>query len=104
METEISSITHTYRAVGEIATCKLTRIDWELSVTEASKIMRKLGIAELLVTVGTGDTLLPIGILTARDIVTRIVAAGLDPAVLTAGDITWFGPTAADASGAFPNA
>jgi len=39
--------------------------------------------------------LLPLGIVTASDIVTRVIAAELDPAVLTAGDIAWFGMEAA---------
>jgi CBS domain-containing protein len=70
---------------------RLTYIDRELSILEASRLMRNCGAEELLVTDQTQGELVPIGIVTARDIVTRIVAAGLDPAVLTAGDITWSG-------------
>lgn len=70
---------------------KLTYVDRELSILEVSRLMRNCGAEELLVTDQTQGELVPIGIVTARDIVTRIVAAGLDPAVLTAGDITWSG-------------
>jgi CBS domain-containing protein len=51
--------------------------------------MRKSGAEELLVTDGAEGTLLPVGVVTAHDIVTRVVATGLDPSVLTTGDISW---------------
>jgi CBS domain-containing protein len=41
--------------------------------------------------------LLPVGVVTARDIVTRVVAAELDASVLTAGDISWSDGPAASA-------
>jgi len=64
-------------------------------VLEASKLMRKSGTTELLVTGVANGMLLPIGIVTANDIVTRVIATGLDPAVLTAGDIAWSAMAAA---------
>ena len=74
---------------GEIARSHLMSVDRETSILEASRLMRESGATELLVTGATQGVLLAIGIVTATDIVTRVVAAGLDPAVLTAGDITW---------------
>jgi hypothetical protein len=79
---------------GEIAKYKLTHVDREASILEASKLMRKSGATELLVTSVTNGVFLAIGIVTANDIVTRVIAAELDPAVLTAGDITWSGALA----------
>ena len=73
----------------ELSKRRLTYVDRELSILEASRVMRTSGAAELLVTDGAEGTLLPVGVVTARDIVTRIVAAELDPSVLTAGDISW---------------
>src|SRR5471030_2142150 len=81
---------------GEIINYKLTHVDRAASVLEASKLMRKSGTAELLVTGEANGTLLPLGILTANDIVTRVIAAELDPAVLTTGDIAWSEMAAAD--------
>ena len=69
----------------------LTRVDWETSVLEASKVMRKSHSNELLVVDGSHGLPFVFGILTAIDIVTRVIATGLDPAVLTAGDIAWSG-------------
>lgn len=77
-------------AVANIMCCrKRAPVDRDLSVIEASRIMRSSGSDELLVTDKAEGELVTVGIVTARDIVTRIVAAGLDPAVVTAGDITW---------------
>ena len=73
----------------EIANLKLTQIDRESSVLAASKLMRKSGVTELLVTDESSGMMLPLGIVTADDIVSRVVAAELDPAVLTTGDIAW---------------
>ena len=79
-----------YTATGvENSRRRLAYVERELSILEASRLMRKSGAAELLVTDGAEGTLLPVGVVTARDIVTRIVAAELDPSVLTAGDISW---------------
>ncbi len=76
---------------SEILKNRLTHVDREVSVVEASKLMRKSGATQLLVTGDSNGTFLAIGIVTANDIVTRVIAAELDPAVLTAGDITWSG-------------
>ena len=76
---------------GEIAKHNLMHVDRDASVLDASKLMRKTGTTELLVTHEANGLLLPLGIVTANDIVTRVIAAGLDPAVLTAGDIAWSG-------------
>ena len=72
-----------------MAKIKLVHIDRETSVLEASKLMRLSGATELLVVDQANGTLFSFGIVTAKDIVTRVIATELDPAVLTAGDIAW---------------
>jgi CBS domain-containing protein len=88
----MSFIMRIARAGGETAPEHLTYVDRELSILEACRLMRSSGAERLLVTDQAEGTLVPVGVVTARDIVTRIVAAGLDPAVLTAGDIAWSDP------------
>ena len=83
---------------SDIKNRKLTHIDREASVLEASKLMRKSGSTELLVTSEANGMVLPLGIVTASDIVTRVIATELDPAVLTMGDIAEFGITASNAT------
>jgi CBS domain-containing protein len=89
----MSFIMRTSRTNGEIAAEHLAYVDRELSILEACRLMRRSGAERLLVTDQAEGTRVPVGVVTARDIVTRIVAAGLDPAVLTAGDILWFDPS-----------
>lgn len=88
------TIRHADVTGGEIMNYKLTHIDREASVLEASKLMRKAGTTEFLVTDKSEGILHPLGVVTARDIVTRTIAAELDPAVITAGDIAESGTTA----------
>jgi len=73
----------------ELSRRRFAYVDRELSILDASRLMRTSGAAELLVTDQAEGTLLPVGVVTARDIVTRVVAAELDASVLTAGDISW---------------
>ncbi len=91
-------IQRTNITIGEIISHKLTHVDREASVLEASKLMRKSGTTELLVTAEANGVLRPLGILTAKDIVTRVIATELDPAVLTTGDIAGPGLAAAESA------
>jgi CBS domain-containing protein len=68
----------------------MTVVYREASIVEASKVMRRCGTTELVVVTEADGKPEPIGVVTARDIVTRVVALGLDPAVPTAGDIASF--------------
>jgi CBS domain-containing protein len=64
-------------------------VDQDTTILNASRLMRIYETEQLVVTQRPGDARVPLGIVSAHDIVTRIVAAGLDPAVMTAGDIVW---------------
>jgi CBS domain-containing protein len=83
---------------GERPRQSLPQVDRDASVLEASRLMRESGQTEVLVTHQAEGMLQPFAILTAKDIVSRVVAAGLDPAVLTTGDIAWSELPAADAA------
>jgi CBS domain-containing protein len=80
----------------ELSKRRLAYVDRELSVLEASRVLRMCA-AELLVTDPREGNLLPAGVVTARDIVSRVVAAGLDPTVLIADYISRSDPPAATA-------
>ena len=73
-----------------IANDGLAQVDRETSVLEASKLMRKLHTTEVLVVDKSNGLPFIFCILTANDIVTRVIAAELDPTVMTTGDIAWF--------------
>lgn len=77
------------RAGNEEATRRRVCVDREMTIAGASRLMRAFGVEQLVVMDTRGGEPVPIGVMSARQIVTRIVATGLEPGVLTAGDIIW---------------
>ena len=60
----------------------------ETTVAAAAKLMRHGHIGSLVVVEQmNGGRRIPVGIVTDRDIVVEVIATGLDPAVITVGDI-----------------
>jgi len=57
------------------------------TVFKAAELMRQHHIGDVLVVKKVQDAVLPAGIVTDRDVVIEIVAPGLDPHVITVGDI-----------------
>ena len=80
----------------ELSKRRLAYVDRERSILEASRVIRMCA-PQLLVTDPREGNLLPVAVVTARDIVSRAVVAELDPSLLTAGDISWSDPPAATA-------
>lgn len=64
-------------------------IDREATIEEASRVMRDQRVDALVVTETSEGTPVAAGIVSAHDIVTRVIAVGLEPSVVTAGDILW---------------
>ena len=62
----------------------------EASIVETSRLMRERGAAQVVVIAQVDGEPRAVGSVSEHDIVTRVVALGLDPAVLTAGDIASF--------------
>lgn len=56
--------------------------------------MREQDVSDLVVTERQDNDTLPIGILSARDIVMRVLALELDAGVLKVGDVLWARPVA----------
>jgi CBS domain-containing protein len=57
------------------------------SVEEASRLMREQHVGSLVVAEETARGHRPVGIVTDRDIVIEVVAAGVDPTTVTVGEI-----------------
>lgn len=57
------------------------------SVQEASRLMREHHVGSLVVVEDTSRGRRPVGIVTDRDVVIEVVAAGVDPATVTVGEI-----------------
>jgi len=65
----------------------MVSIDGTASVAVASKLMREADVDELVVTQTIAGLSVPTGIVSARDIVVRVVGLELDPALFTVGDV-----------------
>jgi len=91
----MARLTSSDMQVGDIAARNPVCIDRSATILVASTLMRVYQVEHLVVTEQCDGKLMPGGIFSARDIVTRVIAMELDPAVLTVGDMMWSGPTGA---------
>src|SRR5688572_12516592 len=85
-----------------VATRRPVCIDRDATVLAASRRMREERVSELVVTEATQGMPVPAGIVSAQDIVARVVAVDLEPSVVTIGDILWSRPQAVHISDSVP--
>jgi CBS domain-containing protein len=71
-------------SVGEICNREVVVAEKSFAVSEAARLMRTHHVGDLVV---VDERKHPVGILTDRDIVVEVVAAGVDPEALKVGDI-----------------
>ena len=74
-------------AVGEICNRDVVITEKTGSVVDAAQLMRKHHVGDLVVVEDKGGRKHPVGIVTDRDIVVEVVAAGVNPDALKVGDI-----------------
>lgn len=71
---------------GEVCKRDVVAIEASGNLADASRLMRQAHVGSIVVVDETGLRR-PVGIVTDRDIVVEVVAAGLDPNTLTVGEI-----------------
>lgn len=74
-------------SAGEYCNRDVIVIDKTESVREAVKLMRKHHVGDVVVVEKQGNTSIPIGILTDRDIVIEIMAEDVNPDSVNVGDV-----------------
>lgn len=74
-------------AIGEICNREVIVMQRDESALEAAKLMRQHHVGDVLVVEERNGRKEPVGIITDRDLVVEIMAPGLDPEAITAGDI-----------------
>jgi len=74
-------------AVGEICNREVVIAKKALSVVDAAQLMRTHHVGDLVVVEEKDGRKQPVGIVTDRDIVVEVVAAGVDADALKVGDI-----------------
>lgn len=73
--------------VGGICNRVVVTADRSTTIQEAAKLMRDHHVGTLIVAREEDAALVPVGILTDRDIVVEVVAAAVDQDALTVGDV-----------------
>jgi len=74
--------------IGEICTRDVVVAGLDTSIREAAQLMAAQHVGDVVVVrEEAGGRLIPVGIVTDRDIVRSVVAEGLDPASFTLGDL-----------------
>lgn len=73
--------------IGDICSREVVCIDRVESVAKAAQLMRQHHVGSVVVVEEASGARTPVGMLTDRDIVVAVVAVGLDPEVVAAGDI-----------------
>lgn len=74
-------------AVGSICRRKVITADVAIDVAAAAQVMRENKIGYLIVTDKAAGDRAPVGVVTDRDIVVKIIAKDVDPHSLTVGDV-----------------
>lgn len=73
--------------IADICTHDVIQVAADTSLNEAAETMRKHHVGALVVTEQPNGERIPVGIITDRDIVLAVVAPGVPPETLTAGDV-----------------
>lgn len=73
--------------IGEICNREVVIAEKALTVSAAAQLMRAHHVGDLVVVEERAGHRHPVGIVTDRDIVLEVVAAGVNPEALTVGDI-----------------
>lgn len=73
--------------VGEICSREVVIADKAVSVAGAARLMRKHHVGDLVVVEERDGHKYPVGMVTDRDIVVEVVAAGVNPEAPSVGDI-----------------
>ena len=73
--------------IGEICTREVVTAQSGMPVSEVAVLMRKHHVGTVIVIDEKAGKVLPLGIVTDRDIVLEVVASQVDPGMVTAGEI-----------------
>lgn len=74
-------------SVGKICTHQVVTVDSAIDAANAASVMRERHVGYLVVTDKDSGGGVPVGVLTDRDIVVRVVAMEIDPHVVSVGDV-----------------
>ena len=73
--------------VSEICNREVRTIQRDGSVLEAARMMRQYHVGALIVIDKVNDRVIPVGVITDRDLVVEVLATGLDKEAITVDDV-----------------
>ena len=73
--------------IGSICTHRVITVDRQIDIAAAAAVMRENHIGYLIVTDAAAGGSSPVGVLTDRDIIVKVMAKDVDPHTLTVGDV-----------------
>ncbi len=73
--------------IKQICSKSVVTVEKDATIVEVAKLMRKRHVGSIIVTEIKAGQCLPVGIITDRDLVTEVIANGVDFSKVTAGDI-----------------
>ena len=73
--------------IGAICTRRVITVDREIDIAAAAGVMRENHIGYLIVTDARSGGSTPIGVITDRDMVVKVLAKDVDPHTLAVGDV-----------------
>ena len=73
--------------IGEICVHDVVTCSREAKIDEVAQLMRRHHVGDVVVTEESMGKLIPVGIVTDRDIVASVIALELDPTIFSAGDL-----------------
>ena len=73
--------------IGTLCTRNVTTAPRDMTVAEAAKQMRRRHVGDVVVVENGRGKVVPVGIVTDRDVVISVVAPDLDPKIFTVGDM-----------------
>jgi CBS domain-containing protein len=76
--------------VGEVCNREVVVVNRDQSILDAAKLMRSFHVGDVVVVQDAGSVRTPVGILTDRDIVVKLLAREIDLAVVSIGDAMSF--------------
>jgi predicted transcriptional regulator len=82
-------------AVGTICSRRVITVDRAIDVAAAARVMRDKQVGYLVVTDAASGGQKPVGVITDRDIVIKVLAAGVEPRSRKVGDVMTLEPLVA---------
>lgn len=73
--------------LSEVCTYQVACAHRHVTAAEAAQLMRQFHVGTLVVADGANGDVVPVGLVTDRDIAVGVVPAGLDPNITVVGDV-----------------